>query len=87
MYLDIINGLFELCGGFLCWLNVKQILKDQSVKGVYWPIQIFFSAWGIWNLFFYSGLSQWMSFYGGIFLAIGNISWVILAAYYSRKSK
>lgn len=81
---DLINGAFELAGGALCWLNVQKILKDKCVIGVYWPIQAFFTAWGVWNLFYYPLLGQWASFVGGVFLVIGNTVWVVLAAYYAK---
>lgn len=44
--LDWINGGFELIGGFLCWFNVKKLLKDKRIDGVYWPVTAFFTLWG-----------------------------------------
>jgi hypothetical protein len=84
---DLINGFFELGGGILCWFNVKKLLKDKRIEGVYWPIQGFFTAWGLYNTFFYSNLSQWCSFYGGIFMVIANLTWVVLAWHFSRKNE
>ena len=52
-----------------------------------WPIQAFFTSWGVWNLYYYPTLHQWASFVGGIFLVLGNGTWVIMAAYYERKNK
>jgi hypothetical protein len=85
--LDFVNGCFEFGGAILCWFNVKRILKDKKIEGVYWPVQAFFSTWGFWNIFYYSGLNQWVSFYGGIMLFLGNGTWTVLAAYYDRKNK
>lgn len=84
---DLINGAFEIGGGFLCWLNVAKLYKDKRIEGVYWPVQAFFSIWGIWNIFFYSHLAQWASFWGGIFLVLGNSTWTIMACYYTNKNK
>lgn len=84
---DLINGVFETVGGLMCWMNVQKVLKDKSVAGVYWPIQAFFSAWGLWNLYYYPTLNQWASFVGGVFLVVGNTIWTVLAAYYARKDK
>ena len=85
MYIpDLVNGTFETTGGVLYWMNVVRLYKDKEVKGVFWPVQAFFSVWGIWNIFYYSGLDQWASFFGGIFFCAGNITWTIMAAYYSR---
>jgi hypothetical protein len=79
---DLINGLVECVGGFFTWKNALAIYRDKSIKGVYWPSTVFFTCWGLWNLYFYPILHQWLSFIGGIFLVAGNICWVILAMYY-----
>ena len=84
---DLINGSFELCGGLLCWFNVKKLLAEKEIKGVYWPIQGFFTTWGAWNLFYYSNLNQWASFCGGVLLLIGNGTWVVLARHYENKNQ
>ena len=83
---DIINGLFELVGGLMCWLNFRKILKDKKVNGVCWYVTAFFSVWGMWNLYYYPSLGQWASFYGGVVLVVGNTAWVIMALIYSRKA-
>jgi hypothetical protein len=79
---DLINGTFELVGGILCWLNVQRLRKDRRVQGVDWRVSAFFSAWGLWNLFFYPSLHQWASFAGGILLVLANTTWVALALRY-----
>ncbi|MEN6623116.1 MAG: hypothetical protein ABFD50_16410 [Smithella sp.] len=87
MFNDIVNGFFELVGGLLCWLNVRKILVDKKIKGVYWPVQLFFAAWGWWNLYYYPSLFQWFSFFGGLFLVLGNTCWVFLAIKFTIKEK
>jgi hypothetical protein len=67
-------------------VNVRQIWRDRSVTGFYWPTQAFIAAWGLWNLYFYPALGQWFSFAGGVFLPLGNITWTLLAANYSSSS-
>lgn len=79
---DVINGIFEFGGAILCWMNFFRLIKDKEVKGVYWPVTGFFAVWGIWNCFYYPSLNQWFSFAGGVVLAAGNISWVILVIFY-----
>lgn len=76
---DAINGLFELFGAWFVYMNVVQLRKDRSVKGVYFPSMIFFSVWGLWNLYYYPHLNQQLSFYAGVVLTIGNVAWVYLA--------
>lgn len=77
--LDAINGLFELLGAVVTWRNFFRLRNDRSISGVNWTSMAFFAAWGVWNLVYYSGLSQWLSFIAGAFLTAGNIAWVVLA--------
>lgn len=79
---DIINGLFEAVGGVSAWGNVRRIRADKAVKGVDWRFTVFFSAWGIWNLYYYPALGQWASFAGGVVIVLGNIAWVTFAIKY-----
>jgi len=73
---DLINGLFECCGGFFIALSVRKLHRDKKVKGVSWVHAAFFSAWGYWNLFYYPHLGQWLSFAGGVFLVAVNTLWL-----------
>jgi ABC-type transport system involved in cytochrome c biogenesis permease subunit len=85
---DLINGIFESVGGFfIVWLNVIRMKKDKTVKGVNIWVQVFYTAWGIWNLFYYPSLNQWFSFIGGLGLVVGNGVWCVMAAYYTWESK
>jgi hypothetical protein len=84
---DIINGLFELFGGSMVWMNVRQIAKDKAVKGVHWLPTLFFSSWGYWNLYYYPHLHQWMSFIGGLCIVAGNTCWVVLMLKYWNREK
>ena len=84
---DIINGVFETLGGFFLMLGVFKLHKDKLVKGVSWLATSFFAVWGMWNLYFYTSLEQWYSFYGGVFLVTVNTYYVAQMIYYVRKEK
>lgn len=81
-WIDYTNGIFELVGGLILLLNVRQLFKDKKVSGVCVLPTVFFCAWGYWNLVFYSSLGQWASLAGSISVVICNTIWVILALYY-----
>lgn len=82
---DLINGMYEAGGGFMQLLNVKALYKDKKVIGVSIVPSAFFTSWGIWNLFYYPHLGQWLSFAGGLVLVLVNVAWVCMAIYYARK--
>jgi len=84
---DLINGLYECMGGILIWLSVYKLYKDKEVKGISLWASVFFTTWSWWNLYYYPVICQWISFYGGILLAVANLIWIILAIYYTRKNK
>jgi hypothetical protein len=54
---------------------------------VYWPTSLFFTSWGVWNLYYYPSLGQWLSFAAGIALCLGNIAWVSQAIRLAYRSK
>lgn len=82
---DFINGTYECFGGAFLAYNCIRLYKDKDIKGISILTAAFFASWGIWNLFYYPYLNQWLSFSGGIFVVIANITWVIMAVYYKRK--
>jgi len=84
---DLINGCFELFSALLLLLNIRIILKDKTVKGVSLIPAGFFLSWSVWNIYYYSHLDQWFSFYGGIILLVVNTTWMGLALYYRRKER
>lgn len=82
---DLVNGLFEGLGSVLTWLNVAQLIKDRGYAGVKASITVFWFLWGVWNLYYYPHLGQWLSFTGGVSIMIGNLAWVLLAWKYGPK--
>ncbi len=87
MWPDIINGSFEILGGFAILDHCRQLYKDKMVRGASWKAVAFFTIWGYWNLFFYPHLDQWWSFRGGVFIAAANMLWIGMMLYYIRKEK
>lgn len=84
---DIINSGFEAGGGVFILHHCYVLHKDKEVKGVSIISTIFFSMWGLYNLFYYPHLGQWASFYGGMVISISNMIWVGMMIYYRRKNK
>ena len=82
MNVDLVNGLFEMFGAVLTWMNAHRLYKDKHIQGVYWPVTAFFTLWGLWNLYYYPALGQWFSFVGGLVLVAGNVVWTFLAIKY-----
>lgn len=85
--MDLINGLFELAGGYFVWLNFMALRKERKVVGVYWPATLVFSLWGLWNLIYYPSLGQWISCIGGVSIVAGNACWLGLLYKIKRLEK
>ena len=84
---DFVNAMFETLGGFVILLNIKRLFKDKLVRGVDWKVTAFFTAWGLWNIFYYPYLGQSLSFYAGLFI-VGVNTWQLwLMIYYVRKEQ
>ena len=84
MNADMINGLFEVIGGFVIWGNVWRLSIDKQVRGVLTWYTFFFLAWGYWNLYYYPSLEQWWSFWGGVNIVLANSVWFLQMLYYGR---
>ena len=84
---DAINGTYELLGGYFIFLHIRALCRDKDVKGVSWSAVCFFTTWGYWNLFYYPYLNQYLSFVGGVAIAITNTTWLALIIYYKRHPK
>lgn len=82
---DIINGFFELVGTLCLASNIRLLYRQKQVRGVTWQVSIFFTLWGIWNLFYYPSLGQWFSFSGGVLIAAANIIWITMAFIYRKR--
>ena len=63
---DAVNGAFEVLGGLFILNLCRIVWNDKAVAGVSIVSIIFFTGWGVWNLFYYPTLNQWWSFYGGL---------------------
>ena len=82
---DMINGAFECSGGFFVLLSVARTLRDKHVAGVSMLTVLFFTSWGLWNLYYYPYLGQVVSFIGGVFVVGANLAWLYLIVRYRRK--
>lgn len=84
---DLINGSFEVLAGFMVLNHCRAVLRDKAVAGVSILSTLFFSLWGVWNLYYYPSLNQWLSFMGGIIIVFANILWVCLLIKYKGSPK
>lgn len=82
---DLINGGFELGGALLTYAtSVRAIERDKKIMGFSPVPTAFFTAWGLWNLFFYPSLEQWASFVGGLAIVGVNIRYLYLIWKYTH---
>lgn len=82
---DLINALFELLGSIIIVLNINKIMEDKLVRGIHWYVVAFFCFWGIWNLFYYPHLDQWLSFAAGVLMVTMNMIYTALLIHYTWK--
>lgn len=87
MWQDKLNGLFELLGGMFITLSCIKLYKDKKVRGVSFIHIAYFTAWGYWNLEYYSHLKQWTSFFGSLAVTLINTLWLAMLIWYVRKER
>jgi uncharacterized membrane protein YfcA len=79
---DLVNGIFEAMGSLMVFNHCRAVWKDKAVAGVSIVSTVFFSLWGVWNLFYYPHLDQWWSFAGGVLIVVANCVWIGLMLRY-----
>ena len=87
MWQDYINGLFELFGGLFITLSCIKLYKDKKVRGVSFVHIAYFTAWGYWNIEYYSNLEQWTSLVGSLAVTLINTWWLGMLIWYTRKER
>ena len=84
---DLINGLLQMVASIFVWVSVSKLHRDKLVRGVSCMMVAYFAAWGLWNLFYYPHLGQWISFWGGLTLVTADSVWFAMILYYLRKER
>ncbi len=81
---DVINGTFEFLGGFFILNHCRVLFQEKKVAGISIISNTFFTLWGIWNLYYYPYLGQWLSFCGGLFIVLSNMLWIAMMLHYRK---
>lgn len=84
---DLINALFAVLGCIFVLNHCRVLYRDKEVKGVSKLSTAVFFAWGVWNLFYFPHLGQWLSFFGGLAIVLGNCVWLAMMLYYARRPR
>jgi hypothetical protein len=84
--LDFLNSIFEYVAGGMIFLNIAAILRDKKVNGMSLFAVSYFSALGLFNMFYYWELHQMISFSAGTAVAIGDIIYLHLFLKYRKNS-
>lgn len=78
---DKINATLEYLGVFFALYNCVILIQDGGqVQGVSIASTGFFTAWGVWNLYYYRHLNQPASAVAAGGLVIANGCWLLLFA-------
>lgn len=75
---DALNACFEFGGAIAVWLSVVALHRAKHWAGLSPWNMIFFNAWGVWNLYFYSHLNQPLSMLAGMCLQFSNLTYLYL---------
>lgn len=84
---DIINGCFEGFSSLFILNHVRVLWKTRQAYGISLTSNLFFTAWGIWNIYYYPSLDQMVSFYAGIAILLANICWNFSIWYIRRQQR
>ena len=85
--IDTINGFFLLGSSVAVLGHCHSAYRSKSAKGASLNALVFFTAWAVWNLFYYNALGQLFSFFCGIAAVFTNALYLWLLFHYSRREK
>jgi len=83
---DIVNAGFELLASLFILNHCRVLYQDKQVRGVSVLSSLFFTLWGLWNLYFYPAVNQSYSFYAGICVVVANAIYVAMLHYYDSQT-
>ena len=79
---DLVNGSYESLAAFAVLNHCRVLYNAKKSEGVSILSVIFFWTWGIWNVYYYPHLNQWISFLGGCMIVLANGLYVYLLIKY-----
>lgn len=85
--MDLFNAFFEAGGSIFILNHSRVLLRDKTVRGVSLLSVLFFSCWGVFNMFYYDHLEQNFSWYAGIMVLISNSIYAYLIVYFRMKER
>mgnify|MGYP001599850197 CR=1 FL=1 len=83
---DSVNAGFELACALLLWANVRTLYKDKQIKGIALSPNYLYLAGGLWDLYYYPFLNQWISFFACAVYTTGFTLWLGMAVWYMHLS-
>lgn len=81
---DMVNAGFEAGAGLAVLAHCARLYQHKEARGLSIPAVIFFTGWGVWNMYYYPHLGQFWSLAGGIFVTLANAIYLALLVAYSR---
>lgn len=85
MSADVINACFNVGGSLAIWSSIFKLYKDKLVRGIHWPMMIFFLSWSTWNIWFYAHFQQWVSVAAGFLMFTSEAVYISSIFYYIGK--
>lgn len=79
---DLTQAGWELGSAMFSVLNIRAVRRSKSIAGVHWAPTAFFSAWGIYNLWFYTVMQLPAAYWAGLAITCTNLVWLSHVAWY-----
>lgn len=78
---QVLTAFFTACS-IVCWLSIRALVRDRSVKGVSTiPTWVFLST-NAYEVFFFGEHEQWFAVLGAVGMTLANASWLTLFWWY-----
>lgn len=81
MMSSILSFLFLACA-LVCFLNVRRLWIDKTVKGVSLIPTLVFITTNLFEVAYFGLAHDWLPVMGALAMLIANVAWLVLAVFY-----
>lgn len=78
---QVLTVFFIACSA-ICWLNVRALYRDKTVKGVSIVPTCVFIATNIYEAWYFHHIHQFWAVFGSLSMLVVNLLWIILFLWY-----
>lgn len=82
MWQDYVNAAWEALGCMVLGSSIRQLVRDESVRGIHWSHVAYSVGISAWFCYYYAHLDQWWSAGVQVLFTAETVLWAVLMLWY-----